>query len=497
MYSCSSGDPEVVEPVQPPVQPEQPEPKPDKTAPVITLLYDSIDVYGGAEMTLADSTLFVGSTAIATWSDNSTPAKECRVQVTFGGSPIESGAILDKDGTLLLTVSDKAGNTATASVTLTAHDTNAPVITLLCDSIDVYRGAELTLADSTLSIGSTAVAKWSDDSTPAKECRVQVTLGGIPIESGTTLDKAGTLLLTVSDKAGNVATVSVTLTAHDTNAPVITLLSDSIDVYGGKKMTVDGSTLSIGSTAIAKWSDDSTPAKECRVQVTFGGSPIESGATLDKPGTLLLTVSDKAGNTATASVTLTAHDTNAPVITLLSDSIDVYGGKKMTVDGSTLSIGSTAVAKWSDDSTPAKECRVQVTFQGSPIENGTTLDKAGKLLLTVTDKAENTSKQELRLVALNEAPRISVKKSEVDVSGGKILEVSGNQMSIGKDVVMEWSDDHDQKCDIHMTLDGREVKSGTTLDKPGILKATVYDKDGESADAIVTLLCLASEYQVA
>ena len=56
--------------------------------------------------------------------------------------------------------------------------------------------------------------------------------------------------------------------------------------------------------------------------------------------------------------------------------------------------------------------------------------------------------------ALNHAPEISVVMAEVNVWGGKILEVRDSKLIVGEDVVMTWSDDHTRDCEVIISLDG-------------------------------------------
>ena len=67
--------------------------------------------------------------------------------------------------------------------------------------------------------------------------------------------------------------------------------------------------MTIGETEVATWSDDKSAADKCTVVLSFteAGTTIKSGDTLDKAGTLALTVTDEAGNKAERSITLTAQ----------------------------------------------------------------------------------------------------------------------------------------------------------------------------------------------
>ena len=60
-------------------------------------------------------------------------------------------------------------------------------------------------------------------------------------------------------------------------------------------------------------------------------------------------------------------------------------------------------------------------------------------------------------------PTITVKMTEVDISGGKQLRVDASQLLIGEDIVATWSDDKTEVCKVTVTVAGVEVQSGAML----------------------------------
>lgn len=100
-------------------------------------------VYGGKVVTIEAGKLSIGETEVASWTDDKSAADKCTVTLSFAeattkaeseadaepetksdaetkaGTTIKSGDTLDKAGTLTLTVTDEAGNSASKSITLT------------------------------------------------------------------------------------------------------------------------------------------------------------------------------------------------------------------------------------------------------------------------------------------------------------------------------------------------------------------------------------------
>lgn len=179
----------------------------------------------------------------------------------------------------------------------------------------------------------------------------------------------------------------------DKTAPAISVIYEGVvDVTGGMVVKTAGASLRIGDLEIATWSDDRTAAEMCTVKMEFDGKTIRDGATLDKTGWLVLSVSDEAGNSSSSSVA-TWIDSNAPQITLAIEEVNVFGGLELTSAGGALFIGENEIARWSDDKTSAEQCTVTATLDGEAISIGTVLDMAGVLKFVITDDAGNVSEE--------------------------------------------------------------------------------------------------------
>ena len=189
----------------------------------------------------------------------------------------------------------------------------------------------------------------------------------------------------------------------------------------------------------------------------------------------------------------------------------------MTIETGKLSIGETEVASWTDDKSAADKCTVALSFTeastkaateattnaevatdnesdtkadtkaATTIKSGDTLDKAGPLMLTVSDEAGNSASKDITLTEDNSAPEVKVLKESVDVYGGKAVTAKDNTLSIGDDAVLQWTDDHGDECTLTLALDGTEVSIGGEVSKAGTLKVTVTDSKGLGTEASITL----------
>lgn len=277
----------------------------------------------------------------------------------------------------------------------------------------------------------------------------------------------------------------------DTKAPTITLVTSAVGVYGGKTVAVADGKLSIGETEVAIWTDDKSEVSKCKADLAFTASAtgskseaITSCATLDKAGTLNLTVTDEAGNSSSKDITLT-EDNSAPEVAVLKDNVDVYGGKAVTAADNTLSIGDEPVLQWTDDH--GDECTLALELDGTPVNLCDEVSTAGTLKITVTDSKSLGTEASIILTENNSAPEVTIHKEYVNVFGGKAVTINGNVLSIGEDAVLQWNDDHGDECTLALDLDSTSVNIGDDVSTAGTLKITISDSKGLGTEANITL----------
>ena len=157
----------------------------------------------------------------ASWTDDFTVV--CTTELSLipvGASEakaIASGDILSEAGTLKLAVADEFDNKATAEITLTREDSQAPQLSVAIDNKNVIAGVTILVQDNQLMFNEEVAASWTDDFTVV--CKTEMSL--IPvgaseakaIASGDNLSEAGTMILAVADEFDNKATAEINLTA--------------------------------------------------------------------------------------------------------------------------------------------------------------------------------------------------------------------------------------------------------------------------------------------
>lgn len=186
----------------------------------------------------------------------------------------------------------------------------------------------------------------------------------------------------------------------DTTAPTITVAKASVNIISGPSLTVSGNEMKIGNDLVASWKDDKSAS--CTVSITFVATDgtsktVNSGDKLSEEGKLKVKVSDEAGNSSEAEITLTKTDSQAPEIEVKIKEKNVVAGVEVKVDGNKLFFDDQVAATWKDDYT--ENCKVELTLEGKTINSGDVLLEAGKLIIAVTDEFQNKTTAEITLLA--------------------------------------------------------------------------------------------------
>jgi hypothetical protein len=242
-----------------------------------------------------------------------------------GGSGLAScvgsladGATVDTSelGELSVTVTalDGAGNRTVVMNTVTVVDETQPTITLTTPADGaVYEMGEQVLADYSCA---------DEPNGSGLESCVGSVANGAAVDTGSLGDK--TFTVNASDGAGNTATRSVTYTVVDATPPSIAITTPA-----------DGAVYSVGEQVAADYSctDADSGVATCAGSVAKGAA-VDTGSVGRK--TFTVDASDKAGNTASKTVSYTVADRTAPAITVASP-----------VEGAVYTLGETVLADFS------------------------------------------------------------------------------------------------------------------------------------------------------
>jgi len=189
--------------------------------------------------------------------------------------------------TVTWSATDSAGNTGTATQTVTVNDTTAPVVTA-----PAALTVEATAALTAVTLGTATANDQEDGSlTPTADNPGPFAVG------------AHTITWSATDAAGNTGTATQTVTITDTTAPVVTAPAAlTVEATGATTPVTLGS-----ATAVDIVDGALTPTPDVTGPFAVGVH------------TVTYTVSDAAGNSGTATQTVTITDTTAPTVTAPAD----------------------------------------------------------------------------------------------------------------------------------------------------------------------------------
>ncbi|RKM80458.1 BapA/Bap/LapF family large adhesin [Alteromonas sp. BL110] len=381
----------------------------DATAPTITINAPGSD--NDTTPTLSGTTdAAPGSTVTLTITDSAgnTQTVTAIVQADGTYSADVPAELAEGEFTVNASVSDEAGNTATADTT-GEIDTTAPSITI--DTIATDNDTTPTLSGTTdAAPGSTVTLTITDSAGNTQTVTAIVQADGtysadVPAELA---EGEFTVNASVTDEAGNTATADTT-GEIDTTAPSITI--DTIATDNDTTPTLSGTTdAAPGSTVTLTITDSAGNTQTITAIVQADGTysadvPAELA---EGEFTVNASVTDEAGNTATAETT-GEIDTTAPSITI--DAIATDNDTTPTLSGTTdAAPGSTVTLTITDSAGNTQTITVIVQADGTYSADVPAELAEGEFTVnaSVTDEAGNTATADTTGEIDTTAPSITI-----------------------------------------------------------------------------------------
>src|SRR5215203_3709335 len=301
----------------------------DTTPPIITVPEDIVVEATGPEGAVANFT--VSATDVvdgkATLDRNNMLIQDnVGGSITISCNPASPSTLPVGGHTVQCSATDEAGNTATASFTVTVQDTTPPIITVPEDIVVEATGPEGAVANFTVSATDVVDGKATLGSNGAL---IQEDQDGRDIEiscnprSGSTFELGTTTVnCYAEDSSRNRVDGSFSVTVQDTTPPIITVPEDIVVEATGPEGAVANFTVSATDIVDGKATLD---RNNMLIQDNVGGSitiscnPASPSTFLVGGHTVQCSATDEAGNTATASFTVTVQDTTPPIITVPED----------------------------------------------------------------------------------------------------------------------------------------------------------------------------------
>ena len=296
----------------------------------------------------------------------------CGVTVTRTGVP-EGNLFPIGTTTITYTATDPSGNSVTATQTVTVTDNTPPSLSVPAD-LTLETGESAAGCGMAVSNASLGTASASDN------CSATLDRTGVP-EGNLFPIGITTITYTATDASGNTATATQKVTVVDKTPPSITTANLEASTDAG---SCAASFADLGTTA-ADNCGTLTPAGTRSDGVALG-DPFPKGTT-----TITWTATDAAGNTATATQTVTVTN-DTPQVTILSPASGAIcaTGANLSVSGLfTDNTGDLHSARWVCD---ALTIPATVNETTGAVSGQLCFTAAGvyRLQLEVTDQCGNT-----------------------------------------------------------------------------------------------------------
>jgi gliding motility-associated-like protein len=232
------------------------------------------------------------------------------VSNNYNGLATLAGAIFPNGTTTVIwTVTDATGNTATCSFTVTVNDSENPTISCVVDQV---RNADTGVCTYT-TIGTEFDPTAFNDNCPGPT--VSNSYNGLSTLAGAIFPKGTiTVIWTVTDASNNTATCSFTVTVNDSEDPTISCVADQTRDTDPGVCTYTAVSAEFDPTGFNDNCPGSTVSNNYNGLTTLAGAVFSKGTT-----TVIWTVTDASGNAGTCSFTLTVIDPELPTITCPAD----------------------------------------------------------------------------------------------------------------------------------------------------------------------------------
>jgi gliding motility-associated-like protein len=292
-----------------------------------------------------------GAASIAANDIDNGSADNCSI-ASMAVSPNTFTCADSNSNTVILTVTDGSGNVSTGTAVVTVLDTISPIA--LAQNITIYLDAN----------GNTSITGADVNNGSSDNCAI-ATMTVSPNTFTCADSNANAVTFTVTDVSGNSSTASATVTVLDTFSPTVITQNISVNLDANGSVSILASDVNNGST------DNCGIASISVLPNTF--TCADSNA-----NTVILTVTDISGNSASAAATVTITDIIAPTVT--AQNITAY----LDANGS-VSISATQVDNGSTDN-----CAI-ASMSVSPNTFTCADSNSNTVTLTVTDISGNSN----------------------------------------------------------------------------------------------------------
>ena len=178
----------------------------DITPPNIFMDSNEYNISWSKQISINWNKLYLWWELLAAWTDD--VDNNCKVKLTFNWQEINSWTMIDKSGTLILTVTDKSWNYKTQNIKINVNENiDSPEITLNKSEINILWSEKVNISNNQLIIWDEIIASWTDKSD--QNCTVSLKFNDNEIKSWDTIEWYGKLILTITNNKWKSSIVEI------------------------------------------------------------------------------------------------------------------------------------------------------------------------------------------------------------------------------------------------------------------------------------------------
>jgi len=213
--------------------------------------------------------------------------------------PVSGSTFPLGDTTITFTATDSSGNVSSCSFTITVEDNQAPLA--VCQNITIQLDAN----------GVAAITAEDLNGGSTDNCTGALTFAASQTSFDCSHVGANTIILTVTDAAGNSSTCTAIVTVEDNIAPVANCAAPfTIQLDANGNASITEADIDNGST------DNCSVASITLSQSAFTCADLGDNV-------ITLTVTDPSGNSTTCTTIVTVEDTIAPVVSCVAFTLEL------------------------------------------------------------------------------------------------------------------------------------------------------------------------------
>lgn len=378
------------------------------------------------------------------WSQTGTPGTFSALNVANPSWTAPEEIEQQRATNLIVEVTNRAGLSATATVTFLTRRTPRPSVTIDTPAAFVNGGQRVNLfVTATDPQNSALTYSWSQTGAAGVFSATNIANPSWTAPATTSALQRSTLTLEVTNVSNLSASATVVFTTRSNQPPTVSIVTVAGNVNGGQVVSLDAlASDSNGETLTFVWTQAGAAGTFSDTAILEPDWTAPTATNVAQTATLTLTVRNRANIEATASVILTVRANQPPVVTIATPAAILLGNQSLTLaasasdpEGLRLTYAWTqsgAAGTFSATNIPTPRWRAP-----PPAANS----QEATLTLTATDQSGASGSASVTFtIRSNQPPTVSIVTGPTSVAGETDLAINASALDPeGHALLFQWT----------------------------------------------------------